>query len=61
MKGTGNFQITLVRDANPDMKFGISLLPGLEPGRPEPEDDMDEPAAQGLDDLIDGTLEDGAN
>lgn len=36
-------------------------LPGLEPGRPEPEDELDEPAAQGLDDLIDGTLEDGAN
>jgi multiple sugar transport system substrate-binding protein len=32
MMGTGNFQITLVRDANPDMKFGITLLPGLEPG-----------------------------
>ena len=32
LMGTGNFQITLVRDQNPDMKFGISLLPGLEPG-----------------------------
>ena len=32
MMGTGNFQITLVRDANPDMKFGITLLPGVEPG-----------------------------
>jgi multiple sugar transport system substrate-binding protein len=32
MMGTGNFQISIVRDANPDMKFGISLLPGLEPG-----------------------------
>lgn len=32
MMGTGNFNITLARDANPDMKFGISLLPGLEPG-----------------------------
>ncbi|MGH6925810.1 MAG: extracellular solute-binding protein, partial [Propylenella sp.] len=32
MMGTGNFQITLVRDQNPDMKFKISLLPGLEPG-----------------------------
>jgi multiple sugar transport system substrate-binding protein len=31
MMGTGNFNITLARDANPDMKFGISLLPGLEP------------------------------
>ena len=33
MMGTGNFNITLARDANPDMKFGISLLPGLEPGK----------------------------
>lgn len=32
MMGTGNFQITLVREANPDMDFGITLLPGLEPG-----------------------------
>jgi multiple sugar transport system substrate-binding protein len=32
MMGTGNFQISIVRDANPDMTFGISLLPGLEPG-----------------------------
>src|SRR5262245_60243423 len=32
LMGTGNFQITLVRDANPNMKFGITLLPGLEPG-----------------------------
>ncbi len=32
MMGTGNFQITLVREANPDMKFGISLLPGMQPG-----------------------------
>jgi multiple sugar transport system substrate-binding protein len=32
MMGTGNFNITLVRDANPDMKFGIGLLPGLDPG-----------------------------
>ena len=32
MMGTGNFQITLVREANPDMNFGISLLPGVEPG-----------------------------
>jgi multiple sugar transport system substrate-binding protein len=30
--GTGNFQITLTREANPDMDFGIALLPGLEPG-----------------------------
>jgi len=32
LMGTGNFQITLVRDANPNMKFGITLLPGLKPG-----------------------------
>lgn len=32
MMGTGNFNITLARDANPDMNFGIGLLPGLEPG-----------------------------
>ena len=32
MMGTGNFQITLTREANPDMDFGITLLPGLEPG-----------------------------
>ena len=32
MMGTGNFQITLVRDANPNMKFGISLLPGVKAG-----------------------------
>lgn len=32
MMGTGNFNIKLARDQNPDMDFGISLLPGLEPG-----------------------------
>jgi multiple sugar transport system substrate-binding protein len=32
MMGTGNFQITLVRDANPNMKFGITLLPGFDAG-----------------------------
>jgi multiple sugar transport system substrate-binding protein len=32
MMGTGNFQITLTREANPEMDFGITLLPGLEPG-----------------------------
>jgi multiple sugar transport system substrate-binding protein len=31
MMGTGNFNITLARDANPDMNFGIGLLPGLDP------------------------------
>ena len=32
MMGTGNFNITLARDQNPNMKFGITLLPGMEPG-----------------------------
>ena len=32
MMGTGNFNIKLARDQNPTMKFGISLLPGIEPG-----------------------------
>ena len=32
MMGTGNFNITLAREQNPDMNFGITLLPGLEPG-----------------------------
>jgi multiple sugar transport system substrate-binding protein len=32
MMGTGNFQITLTREANPKMNFGIALLPGVEPG-----------------------------
>ena len=32
MMGTGNFNITLARDQNPDMNFGIALLPGVEPG-----------------------------
>src|SRR5262245_32131778 len=32
MMGTGNFQITLVRDAHPNMRFGITLLPGVKPG-----------------------------
>jgi len=32
MMGTGNFNITLARDQNPDMDFGIALLPGLEEG-----------------------------
>jgi multiple sugar transport system substrate-binding protein len=31
MMGTGNFNIKLARDQNPTMKFGISLLPGIEP------------------------------
>ena len=32
MMGTGNFNIKLARDQNPNMKFGITLLPGVEPG-----------------------------
>ena len=32
MMGTGNFNIQLVHDQNPDMKFGITLLPGVKPG-----------------------------
>lgn len=33
MMGTGNFNITLAREQNPDMNFGIALLPGLETGQ----------------------------
>ena len=29
--GTGNFNISLAREQNPTMDFGISLLPGVEP------------------------------
>jgi multiple sugar transport system substrate-binding protein len=32
MMGTGNFNITLARQQNPAMKFGIALLPGMTPG-----------------------------
>jgi multiple sugar transport system substrate-binding protein len=32
MMGTGNFNITLAREQNPDMNFGVTLLPGVEPG-----------------------------
>lgn len=32
MMGTGNFNITLAREQNPDMNFGIALLPGVDPG-----------------------------
>ena len=32
MMGTGNFNITLAREQNPDMDFGIALLPGTAPG-----------------------------
>jgi len=31
MMGTGNFNITLARQQNPKMKFGIALLPGAAP------------------------------
>jgi multiple sugar transport system substrate-binding protein len=31
MMGTGNFNITLARQQNPQMKFGIGLLPGVAP------------------------------
>ncbi len=30
--GTGNFNIALLRDQNPKMDFGITLLPGVKPG-----------------------------
>jgi multiple sugar transport system substrate-binding protein len=32
MMGTGNFNITLARQQNPKMKFGIALLPGMTAG-----------------------------
>jgi len=32
MMGTGNFNITLARQQNPKMNFGIGLLPGMTPG-----------------------------
>jgi multiple sugar transport system substrate-binding protein len=32
MMGTGNFNITLARQQNPGMNFGIGLLPGVSPG-----------------------------
>jgi multiple sugar transport system substrate-binding protein len=32
MMGTGNFNITLARQQNPKMDFGIALLPGVQPG-----------------------------
>jgi multiple sugar transport system substrate-binding protein len=32
MMGTGNFNITLAREQNPNMKFGIALLPGMKEG-----------------------------
>jgi multiple sugar transport system substrate-binding protein len=32
MMGTGNFNITLARQQNPAMRFGIALLPGMTPG-----------------------------
>ena len=33
MMGTGNFNITLVKEQNPEMDFGIALLPGVESGQ----------------------------
>jgi multiple sugar transport system substrate-binding protein len=30
MMGTGNFNITLAQEQNPDMDFGVALLPGVE-------------------------------
>lgn len=32
MMGTGNFNISLAREQNPGMNFGIALLPGMDPG-----------------------------
>src|SRR5262245_55776873 len=32
MMGTGNFNITLVKEQNPTMDFGIALLPGVKTG-----------------------------
>jgi len=32
MMGTGNFNITLAKDQNPGMDFGITLLPGVKTG-----------------------------
>ena len=32
MMGTGNFNITLAREQNPNMKFGVALLPGMTSG-----------------------------
>jgi multiple sugar transport system substrate-binding protein len=32
MMGTGNFNIALVKDQNPNMDFGIALLPGVRSG-----------------------------
>jgi multiple sugar transport system substrate-binding protein len=33
MMGTGNFNITLAQEQNPDMDFGVALLPGVESGQ----------------------------
>ena len=33
MMGTGNFNITLVQEQNPEMDFGVTLLPGVETGQ----------------------------
>ena len=33
MMGTGNFNITLAQEQNPEMDFGVALLPGVESGQ----------------------------
>jgi multiple sugar transport system substrate-binding protein len=33
MMGSGNFNITLAREQNPEMDFGVALLPGVESGQ----------------------------
>jgi multiple sugar transport system substrate-binding protein len=33
MMGTGNFNITLAGEQNPEMDFGVTLLPGIETGQ----------------------------
>ena len=33
MMGTGNFNITLAKEQNPEMDFGVALLPGVESGQ----------------------------
>ena len=33
MMGTGNFNITLAEEQNPEMDFGVALLPGVESGQ----------------------------
>ena len=33
MMGTGNFNIALAKEQNPNMDFGVALLPGVESGQ----------------------------